>query len=105
MARRGTGLGGRGVWGSLHPSEPDLSDPGQIYRGTQGLCRRFKQTQGPADAQTALYVWSDKKQIFPKTMEGKKMGWKRGEPLGEEEQYLPGGKWTFDGVYQKIHPL
>lgn len=29
------------------------------------------------------------------------MGSKRGEPSGEEEQYFLGGKWIFDGVYQK----
>lgn len=42
--RNGNEEGHRVVGGSLHPSEPDLSDPDQIDKGSWGFCKEFKQT-------------------------------------------------------------
>lgn len=73
--------GHRGVGGSLHPSEPDLGDPGQMHRRTQGLHRRFKQIQEHMDAQTVLYVLTEYyKEQIPPNYGGEKMGWNRGDP-------------------------
>lgn len=73
------GVGDRGVRVSLHPSELDLGDPGQIHYGTRGLCRGFKQTQVHMDAQTMLCVWTEyyKEHILPSNCGGEEMGLKR----------------------------
>lgn len=93
------GVGDRDVWVSLHPSEPDLGDPGQIHYGTRGLCRDFKQTQGNmgmfkpccmSGLNPPLRLW--RRRNGTENMRVLRRG---------GAVFAVGGKWMLDGIYQK----
>lgn len=101
----GTGLGGRGVAGAvcIHPNLT-LVMRAESTEGPRACAEGLNKPSSHTDAQTALYVWTDKEQISPQLWRGKKWGRKEESPQERRNSIFWVGNGYLMVSTKKIHP-